>query len=262
MGWVARWQPPDGLGAINWKDSLGQGGMGEVWRARHRSGPTRCHQAHQARCDRKYRPEDRDRHRPAFRARGAGDRQPALAPHRRAIRFRHCRRSLLLRDGTARRTRRRCTGAALRSHSARAIHLLSQVCHSLSEAHSRGLVHRDMSRQLVRVSLRRGTGTLVKVLDVRKFAKESARESGDAGLTNADAIQGTPAFLAPEQALGATDLDGRCDIGTENPPGILAPDRAAGVHRRHTRRASRAPRPDHSQPAVGANGTGCPRGAR
>jgi serine/threonine-protein kinase len=51
----------------------------------------------------------------------------------------------------------------------------------------------------------------VKVLDFG-IVKESEREAGDPGLTQADAIQGTPAFVAPEQALGTMDLDGRCDI--------------------------------------------------
>ena len=93
----------------------------------------------------------------------------------------------------------------------RAIHLLSQVCHSLSEAHSRGLVHRDMKPANLFVCRYGEELDFVKVLDFG-IVKELQGESGDAGLTNADAIQGTPAFLAPEQALGATDLDGRCDI--------------------------------------------------
>jgi len=93
----------------------------------------------------------------------------------------------------------------------RAIHLLSQVCHSLSEAHSRGLVHRDVKPANVFVCRYGEELDFVKVLDFG-IVKESEREAGDPGLTNADAIQGTPAFLAPEQALGTLDLDGRCDI--------------------------------------------------
>ena len=93
----------------------------------------------------------------------------------------------------------------------RAIHLLSQVCHSLSEAHSRGLVHRDVKPANVFVCRYGEEVDFVKVLDFG-IVKESAREVGDPGLTNAGEIQGTPAFLAPEQALGTTDLDGRCDI--------------------------------------------------
>jgi len=52
----------------------------------------------------------------------------------------------------------------------------------------------------------------VKVLDfglVRTFD-----EPGEAGpaLTGENVVQGTPAFIAPEQALGQTDLDSRVDI--------------------------------------------------
>jgi len=93
----------------------------------------------------------------------------------------------------------------------RAIHLLSQVCHSLSEAHSRGLVHRDVKPANVFVCRYGEELDFVKVLDFG-IVKELQGEPGDPGLTNADAIQGTPAFLAPEQALGTMDLDGRCDI--------------------------------------------------
>ena len=52
----------------------------------------------------------------------------------------------------------------------------------------------------------------VKVLDfglVKTFD-----EHGEAGpaLTGENVVQGTPAFIAPEQALGQTDLDSRVDI--------------------------------------------------
>ena len=93
----------------------------------------------------------------------------------------------------------------------RAIHLLSQVCHSLSEAHSRGLVHRDIKPANVFVCRYGEELDFVKVLDFG-IVKESRGEPGDPGLTNAGAIQGTPAFVSPEQATGSADLDRRSDI--------------------------------------------------
>ena len=93
----------------------------------------------------------------------------------------------------------------------RAIHLLTQVCHSLSEAHSRGLVHRDIKPANAFVCRYGEELDFVKVLDFG-IVKEARGEPGEPGLTNADAIQGTPAFLSPEQALGAVELDGRSDV--------------------------------------------------
>ncbi|MGB5528112.1 MAG: serine/threonine-protein kinase, partial [Gemmatimonadota bacterium] len=73
------------------------------------------------------------------------------------------------------------------------------------------LVHRDIKPANVFVCRYGEELDFVKVLDFG-IVKESPGEPGDPGLTNADAIQGTPAFLSPEQALGAADLDRRSDI--------------------------------------------------
>jgi serine/threonine-protein kinase len=92
----------------------------------------------------------------------------------------------------------------------RAVHLLLQVCHSLSEAHARGLVHRDIKPGNVFVCRYGEEVDFVKVLDFG-IVKELDRPNDDPALTTDDAIRGTPAFLAPEQAMGE-ELDGRCDL--------------------------------------------------
>lgn len=92
----------------------------------------------------------------------------------------------------------------------RVVHLLLQVCHSLSEAHARGLVHRDIKPGNVFVCRYGEEVDFVKVLDFG-IVKELDRPGDDPALTADDAIRGTPAFLSPEQALGSA-LDGRCDI--------------------------------------------------
>ena len=94
----------------------------------------------------------------------------------------------------------------------RVIHILRQVCHSLSEAESRGLVHRDIKPANIFLCRYGEDYDFVKVLD---FGIVKAARNGGADtalVTMENVIQGTPAFIAPEQALGASDIDGRADI--------------------------------------------------
>jgi eukaryotic-like serine/threonine-protein kinase len=94
----------------------------------------------------------------------------------------------------------------------RAIFLLQQVCHSLSEAESCALVHRDIKPANIFVCRYGEDCDFVKVLD---FGIAKAAGTGgdiDQALTQGNVLHGTPAFIAPEQALGQLDLDGRADI--------------------------------------------------
>jgi eukaryotic-like serine/threonine-protein kinase len=93
----------------------------------------------------------------------------------------------------------------------RAIYLLRQVCHSLSEAHSCGLVHRDIKPANIFLCRYGEEYDFVKVLDfgIVRAIRDPAGPSPEH--TRENAVHGTPAFIAPEQAMG-TDLDGRADI--------------------------------------------------
>ena len=94
----------------------------------------------------------------------------------------------------------------------RAMYLLTQICHSLSEADACGLVHRDIKPANIFVCRYGEDYDFVKVLDfglVKTF--DQATEAAPA-LTRENSVHGTPAFIAPEQALGHAQLDGRVDI--------------------------------------------------
>lgn len=90
-----------------------------------------------------------------------------------------------------------------------------QVCHALSAAHARGIVHRDMKPENIFVlaasitaALRGESRTLhVKVLDFGI----SKSGGGDSHLTRTGVIMGTPSYMSPEQARGRA-VDHRADI--------------------------------------------------
>ena len=95
----------------------------------------------------------------------------------------------------------------------RVVHILRQICHSLSEAESHGLVHRDIKPANIFLCRYGEDLDFVKVLDfgLVKAVQETSSDTQTA-LTIRNVIQGTPAFIAPEQALGGDDVDGRADI--------------------------------------------------
>ena len=95
----------------------------------------------------------------------------------------------------------------------RTIYLLRQVCHSLAEAQACGLVHRDIKPANIFLCRYGQDHDFVKVLDFGLVKALDARVKRAApGLTAENAVQGTPAFIAPEQAMGDADVDGRADI--------------------------------------------------
>jgi serine/threonine-protein kinase len=94
---------------------------------------------------------------------------------------------------------------------ARAIHLLRQICHSLSEAQSYGLVHRDIKPANIYVCHYGEEFDFVKVLDFGIVGMTGDGKSSNSHETREGTFLGTPAFIAPEQVMGAK-LDGRADI--------------------------------------------------
>ncbi len=93
----------------------------------------------------------------------------------------------------------------------RVIHVVRQVCESLEEAHTAGLVHRDIKPaniHLGRLGLRYD---FAKVLNFGLVKSIGSAGTEDTAATSAGLTPGTPAYMAPEIAMGG-GVDGRADL--------------------------------------------------
>src|SRR5437763_2469656 len=82
-----------------------------------------------------------------------------------------------------------------------------QVALGLQHAHERGMVHRDVKPQNLMLTPR----GVVKILDFGLAKLASERKRGP-GLTQDGMAMGTPAYIAPEQAVDTATADVRADI--------------------------------------------------
>jgi serine/threonine-protein kinase len=94
----------------------------------------------------------------------------------------------------------------------RAVPLLTQVCHSLGEAHANGLIHRDIKPANVFVCRYGREVDFVKVLDFGMVKSRNEGHDAETQLTGDHTVAGTPAFMAPEQILGTHPVDARTDL--------------------------------------------------
>lgn len=94
---------------------------------------------------------------------------------------------------------------------ARVVHFLIQLCGALDEAHTIGLIHRDIKPGNVMICQRGRTHDVVKLLDFGLVQSHYAAD-GEDRLTQQGTVIGTPAFLSPEQAGSGDSVDARSDI--------------------------------------------------
>ena len=93
---------------------------------------------------------------------------------------------------------------------ARVVHILRQVCGSLREAHALGLVHRDIKPQNIMLCCRGGEADVVKVLDFGLVKQIAPVETS--GVTSQTVLVGTPLYMSPERLLDPQAVDARADI--------------------------------------------------
>ncbi|MET0340624.1 MAG: serine/threonine-protein kinase [Polyangiales bacterium] len=95
-----------------------------------------------------------------------------------------------------------------------AVRFTQQILRSLAEAHSHAIVHRDLKPDNVFVARLEGHDEpVVKVLDFGIAKVVAPDRRVDQFETQAGTVFGTPRYMSPEQAQGAS-LDGRSDLYT------------------------------------------------
>jgi serine/threonine-protein kinase len=93
----------------------------------------------------------------------------------------------------------------------RVAHVLIQACHSLEDAHRSGLVHRDIKPANLFLTSRAQEVDFVKVLDFG-LVKLLGPQTEDVKLSRAGEMHGTPAYMAPEEATGDSEVEPRSDL--------------------------------------------------
>jgi serine/threonine-protein kinase len=206
------------LGSYQLQERLGQGGMGEVWRAEHRMLA---------------RPAAIKLIKSELLAKDGSDdsRSTALARFEREARSTAALQSPhtiglydfgVTDDGTFYYVMELLQGidveTLVEKHGpicpARVVHLLRQACASLAEAHDAGLIHRDIKPANLFVCRLGLELDFVKVLDfgLVRHDPRGPVQGASAKLTGEGYVVGTPAYMAPEQAESEGQVDARADL--------------------------------------------------
>jgi serine/threonine-protein kinase len=95
----------------------------------------------------------------------------------------------------------------------RTVEFVLHACEALGEAHSLGIVHRDVKPSNLFVAEGFGGRESLKVLDfgVSKWLAPP-RDLGTASISTEEGAVGTPAFASPEQLAHPEDIDGHTDV--------------------------------------------------
>jgi serine/threonine-protein kinase len=201
------------MGSYKLVERIGQGGMGEVWRAQH----TMLARSSVIKLIR----------RELLGAAGQTEAGEMIRRFEREARATAALRSPhtievydfgTTRDGTFYYVMEHLEGFSLEAlvqrfgpvSPGRAVRILRQACDSLAEAHQAGLIHRDVKPANLFLCRRGLEPDFVKVLDFGLVKRRDAR--AEVQLTAAETLLGTPAYMPPEMALGESDIDARADL--------------------------------------------------
>jgi serine/threonine-protein kinase len=201
------------MGSYQLVERIGEGGMGEVWRAHHRL-------LARSSVIKLIRPEllGEKGSRQALEVSQRFEREARATAGLRSPHTIEVYDFGTTRDGTFYYVMEHLQGFSLEAlvrrfgplPPARAAKVLAQACDSLAEAHQAGLIHRDVKPANIFLGPRALEPDFVKVLD---FGLAKPTSVADPHLTAAEAVVGTPAYMAPEQALSeAGAVDARTDI--------------------------------------------------
>ena len=94
-----------------------------------------------------------------------------------------------------------------------AIAIMRQACAAIAVAHAQGILHRDLKPANLYLTQGSDRRPLLKVLDFG-ISKLAASEHAplETALTGDATELGSPSYMAPEQMLGAADVDVRSDV--------------------------------------------------
>jgi serine/threonine protein kinase len=92
------------------------------------------------------------------------------------------------------------------------IDFVLQAGEAIAEAHGLGIVHRDLKPANLFLTRRADRSPLVKVLDFGLSKMPVAEGSSEESLTATHAVAGSPHYMSPEQVRSLKHLDGRTDI--------------------------------------------------
>ncbi len=90
-----------------------------------------------------------------------------------------------------------------------AVSVLRDVARALAYAHEQGVVHRDVKPDNVMLS---GGAAVVTDFGIAKAFSAAQSEAPSGTITQTGVVIGTPAYMAPEQAIGDPATDHRADI--------------------------------------------------